>query len=190
MGGTGAKRSARHTTEYSQSPPDQAMPLPPQASTGMARWGSAVQCAHPIAPRLSVSLLCILDEVIPRSERPVERRMARADRAHTPRAQAICHCERAPWALGHPHAFPCDGPAPARRATAQCPHSQVIEGDGLVCPGAPGPRWSAAVPVEEGPHPCLVWLKISTVSTPLKLLRLGVYWIARSRHDLQPEERL
>ena len=35
-----------------------------------------------------------------------------------------------------------------------------------------------------------VWLKISAVSTPLKLLRLGVYWTERSRHGLQPEERL
>jgi hypothetical protein len=35
-----------------------------------------------------------------------------------------------------------------------------------------------------------VRLKISVVSTPLKWLRLTVYWIARFRHDLQPEERL
>src|SRR5262249_51353000 len=35
-----------------------------------------------------------------------------------------------------------------------------------------------------------VWLKISAVSTPLKLLRLGVYWTARSRHGLHPEEGL
>ncbi len=34
-----------------------------------------------------------------------------------------------------------------------------------------------------------VWLKISAVSTPLKLLRLSVYWTARSRYRLQPEER-
>jgi hypothetical protein len=33
-------------------------------------------------------------------------------------------------------------------------------------------------------------LKISAVSTPLKWLRLAVYWIARFRHDLQPEEQL
>jgi hypothetical protein len=37
-------------------------------------------------------------------------------------------------------------------------------------------------------HP--VWLKISAVSTPLKLLRLSVYWTARSRHGLHPEEGL
>ena len=36
----------------------------------------------------------------------------------------------------------------------------------------------------------VVWLKISAVSTPLKLLRLGVYWTARSRHGLHPEEGL
>ena len=36
----------------------------------------------------------------------------------------------------------------------------------------------------------LVWLKISAVSTPLKLLRLGVYWITRCRHDFHSEERL
>jgi hypothetical protein len=36
----------------------------------------------------------------------------------------------------------------------------------------------------------LVRLKISAVSTPLKWLRLAVYWIARFRHDLQPEEQL
>ena len=36
----------------------------------------------------------------------------------------------------------------------------------------------------------LVWLKISAVSTPLKLLRLGVYWTARSRYGLYPEEGL
>ena len=35
-----------------------------------------------------------------------------------------------------------------------------------------------------------VWLKISAASTRLKLLRLGVYWIARSRHGFHPEERL
>ena len=35
-----------------------------------------------------------------------------------------------------------------------------------------------------------VWLKISAVSTPLKLLRLGVYWTARSRHGRHPEEEL
>jgi hypothetical protein len=35
-----------------------------------------------------------------------------------------------------------------------------------------------------------VRLKISVVSTPLKWLRLAVYWIARFRHDFQPEERL
>jgi hypothetical protein len=35
-----------------------------------------------------------------------------------------------------------------------------------------------------------VRLKISAVSTPLKWLRLAVYWIARFRHDLQPEEQL
>ena len=34
-----------------------------------------------------------------------------------------------------------------------------------------------------------VWLKISAVSTPLKLLRLGVYCTERSRHGLQPEEK-
>jgi hypothetical protein len=36
----------------------------------------------------------------------------------------------------------------------------------------------------------LVWLKISAASTPLKWLRLGVYWPTRSRHCLQPEELL
>jgi transposase-like protein len=36
----------------------------------------------------------------------------------------------------------------------------------------------------------LVWLKISAVSTPLKLLRLGVYWITGCHHDFPPEERL
>jgi len=36
----------------------------------------------------------------------------------------------------------------------------------------------------------LVWLKISAVSTPLKLLRLGVYWITGCYHDFHPEERL
>jgi hypothetical protein len=35
-----------------------------------------------------------------------------------------------------------------------------------------------------------VWLKISAVSTPLKLLRLGVYWITGCYHDFHPEERL
>jgi hypothetical protein len=35
----------------------------------------------------------------------------------------------------------------------------------------------------------VVWLKISAVSTPLKLLRLGVYCTERSRHGLQPEEK-
>jgi hypothetical protein len=35
-----------------------------------------------------------------------------------------------------------------------------------------------------------VRLKISAVSTPLKWLRLAVYWIARFRFDLQPEEQL
>jgi hypothetical protein len=39
-------------------------------------------------------------------------------------------------------------------------------------------------------EPRPVWLKISAVSTPLKLLRLGVYWTARSRHGLHPEEGL
>jgi len=36
----------------------------------------------------------------------------------------------------------------------------------------------------------LVWLKISADSTSLRLLRLGVYCIARYSHCLQPEERL
>ena len=36
----------------------------------------------------------------------------------------------------------------------------------------------------------LVVLKISDVSTPLKLLSLGVYWTTRQGHCLQPEERL
>jgi hypothetical protein len=36
----------------------------------------------------------------------------------------------------------------------------------------------------------LVWLKISAASNPLKLLRLGVYWTARSRHGFHPEEQL
>ena len=35
-----------------------------------------------------------------------------------------------------------------------------------------------------------VRLKISAVSTPLKWLRLAVYWIARFRHNFQPKERL
>src|SRR5262249_31046810 len=39
-------------------------------------------------------------------------------------------------------------------------------------------------------HPFPVWLKISAVSTPVKWLRLGVYWTARSRHGLHPEEGL
>jgi hypothetical protein len=36
----------------------------------------------------------------------------------------------------------------------------------------------------------LVRLKISAVSTSLKLLRLGIYWTERSRHGLQAKERL
>ena len=36
----------------------------------------------------------------------------------------------------------------------------------------------------------LVWLNKSAVTSPLKLLRLGVYWAAQSRHGLPPEERL
>lgn len=36
----------------------------------------------------------------------------------------------------------------------------------------------------------LVWLKISAASTPVKLLRVRVYWAARSRYGLHPEERL
>jgi len=38
--------------------------------------------------------------------------------------------------------------------------------------------------------PDAVWLKISADSTSLRLLRLGVYCIARYGHCLQPEERL
>src|SRR6266581_4593529 len=34
-----------------------------------------------------------------------------------------------------------------------------------------------------------VWLNKSTVTSPLKLLRLGVYWAAQSCHCLQPWER-
>jgi uncharacterized membrane protein YhdT len=41
-----------------------------------------------------------------------------------------------------------------------------------------------------GHQPFPVWLKISAVSTPLKLLRLGVYWITGCYHDFHPEERL
>ena len=37
-------------------------------------------------------------------------------------------------------------------------------------------------------RPDLVWLKISAFSTPLKLLRLGVYCTARYDHCLQPQE--
>ena len=36
---------------------------------------------------------------------------------------------------------------------------------------------------------CPVWLKEPADSTPLKSLMLGVYWTARSRHWLSPEER-
>ena len=40
-----------------------------------------------------------------------------------------------------------------------------------------------------GDPACLVWLKISAVFIPFKLLRLGVYCIARYDHCLQPQEQ-
>jgi hypothetical protein len=55
-----------------------------------------------------------------------------------------------------------------------------------VCP--PGVSWDVRPGGHEpGPPAAPVWLNKSAIPSPLKLLRLSVYWTARSRHDLQPK---
>src|SRR5207247_2583903 len=80
------------------------------------------------------------------------------------------------------------GDAPARSLTTLAQRLGVSEADTASVVGSleEEPAPVVAVPVATPDSP--VWLKISAVSTPLKLLRLGVYWTARSRHGLHPEE--
>jgi len=71
-------------------------------------------------------------------------------------------------------------------------HRTQHDSTGVPCP-TPEPSGARAASVTaqgEDAHPWLVWLKISAASTPLKLLRVGVYWTARARHGLYPEEEL